>query len=262
MSRASWLCCVALLACGDDAPSTASEGSPGEGDAGRAACAPRNGTQRCTCDDLSGAQTCTAAGWSDCECVDPASGGTVKGSDKQPQQGSGTPAGNLRSDIHFEWERTEPVAGSCEPGYYEGDFNGLYASQLTYINFPIPVFALGQPGRPGLSFTLQKTGNGETLEIQNGKMDGTADGLFPFTGTLTGTLDCETLKFDATLSGFYSLGAEGVGMFKFEGPLTGDYDKVMRTIVNGTWNVTEYDPPPMLPNAGGQGSWSAGWLPP
>jgi hypothetical protein len=33
-------------------------------------------------------------------------------------------------------------------------------------------------------------------------------------------------------------------------------------MVNGTWKVTEYDPKPVLPGAGGEGTWSAGWLPP
>ncbi|MET0283024.1 MAG: hypothetical protein ABW352_01080 [Polyangiales bacterium] len=265
MARASWwLGLGLLLACGeeDGMDVTSGGGRDGGKDTPRAECAPLNSTQRCKCADLNGSQSCSKSGWDECTCVDVKNGGTVTGEDKTPQQGSGTPSGNQRTDINFEWERTEPVTGSCEPGYYEGDFMGLYASQLTFINFPIPVFALGQPGRPGLSFTLQKTGNGETLEIQNGKMDGTANGLFPFTGSLTGTLDCNTLKFNAILSGFYSLGVEGVGMFKFEGPLTGDYDKATRKILNGKWDVKEYDPPPVMDSAGGFGDWQAGWLPP
>jgi hypothetical protein len=219
-----------------------------------------NETQACECDELPGRQVCNSAGWGDCECL------SDDGIVTQPVPGTvssgSVPAGNLRSDIEFEYERTKAQAGSCEPGDYTGDFMGLYASQLTFINFPIPVFALGQLDRPGLAFTLEKKGNGELLEIANGKMEGTADGFFPFRGTLTGSLDCQTGEFKSELSGFYSLGVEGVGMFKFKGPLTGKYDKVKHAIEMGTWRVDEYDPPPTLPNAGGQGNWHANWKAP
>jgi hypothetical protein len=261
MKRAS-LFIIGLLACGESSePVTSGEGRDG-GKSPQAKCAPLNITQRCKCDDLSGAQTCTKSGWDECQCVDAKNGGVVKGDGKMATEGSGVPSGNTRSDIQFDWQRTEPVSGSCEPGYYEGDFQGLYASGLTFVNAPIPVFALGQPGRPGLSFTLEKTGNGETLEIKNGKMDGVADGAFPFIGSLTGTLNCETLRFEAILDGYYSLGVDGVGMFRFKGPLTAAYDKDTRQMVGAKWDVTEYDPPPVLPGAGGTGIWTAAWVPP
>lgn len=229
------------------------------------ACGVRYETQLCKCDDLSGSQYCTSDGkWSDCECQLPA-GGTVKGSPKTADPSSATPAGNLRTDITFDWQRTDPVQGSCEPGYYEGTFSGLYASQVTFVNAPIPVAAVSIPGKPGLSFTLSKApGSGEQLVIQDGVMDGLADGAFPFKGTLTGSLDCATRKFDAILDGYYSLGVDGVGMFKFKGPLLADYDKVTHQVVNASWDVTEYDPPPanFVVPAGGQGDWSATWIHP
>ncbi len=257
MSRATTVgMMLGLLACAGEDNGAISGGGDGSD------CGAINVTRRCSCGSLNGSQSCGDDGWNECTCVDPKNGGVVKGDEQEPQQGSGTPAGNLRSDIKFKWEETEPVEGSCEPGYYEGDFMGLYASGLTFVNAPIPVFALGQPGRPGLSFTLTKTGNGETLEIKDGKMDGVADGAFPFIGTLTGTLDCTTLKFEAILDGYYSLGAQGVGMFQFKGPLIADYDKVSREVINATWNVTEYNPPPVLPGAGGTGTWHAHWVPP
>ena len=229
----------------------------GDDDAAEASCS-INETQRCMCDDLPGRQVCAAGGWGDCECQ------TEDGVITKPVPGNAprgaVPAGNLRTDIEFEWERTEAQGGSCEPGNYTGDFMGLYSSQLTFINFPIPVFALGTFDRPGLAFTLEKkAGSGELLEIANGVMEGTADGFFPFRGTLTGSLDCKTGQFMSELSGFYSLGVEGVGMFKFKGPLTGTYDKITHSIQMGTWKVDEYDPPPVLPNAGGFGNWHATW---
>jgi len=260
---------LACIACGDEAgPATSGDGEPsGASDGGGvktgSKCATRYETKACTCDALKGSQYCTANGWSDCECQLP-NGGTVRGNSSTPSQdGASTPAGNLRSDIHFEWERTPMTEGSCEPGYYEGTFSGLYASNLTFVGVPIPVFSLGTPGHPGLSFTLsKKPGSGEELVIENGKMDGTADGLFPFRGSLTGSLNCETLEFQSILDGYYSLGVDGVGMFKFKGPLIGKYDKATRSIVMATWDVDEYDPPPLNPDCGGGGEWSAGWLRP
>lgn len=242
---------------------SAGEGTASDDDDVQAGeCAQRNETRRCACDDdLFGAQTCDGSEWGDCACL------TDQGIVTKPAipgggGGGDVPSGNLRTDIVFEWERTKAQAGSCEPGDYTGDFMGLYSSQLTFINFPIPVFALGQLDRPGLAFTLEKKGNGEKLEIANGVMQGTADGFFPFNGTLTGSLDCKSGQFNAELSGFYSLGVEGVGMFKFKGPLTGSYDKLTHSIQAGTWKVSEYDPAPVLPGAGGEGNWHATWKKP
>jgi hypothetical protein len=252
---------LALLGCGDD-PSglTSSAGDPVVG----APCGSVNETRRCTCESgAKGAQSCADDGWTECVCDEQAKpGGGGPGSAKPGASSAGTPAGNLRSDIEFEWERTQKTSGSCEPGYYEGDFEGLYASGLTVVGAPIPVFALGTPGKPGLSFTLErKSGGGEKLEITNGKMDGVADGAFPFKGTLTGSLDCETLVFDSILDGYYSLGVDGIGMFKFVGPLLGKYDKDTHSIVMATWKVKEFDPPPIVDWAGGEGTWEASWKP-
>ena len=255
---------IALSGCGSSDGAVSSDGSSSASGAPGSSCGIRFETKQCKCDDLPGSQYCTPKGWSECECQLP-TGGTVKGNSKAPDQGSDTPAGNLRTDITFDWTRTTPVQGSCEPGYYEGTFKGLYNSQITVVGVPIPVVAVDIPGRPGLSFTLtKKAGSGEQLVIENGKMDGTADGAFPFVGTLTGSLDCKTLKFDAILDGHYSLGVDGVGIWKFKGPLASDYDPITHSVINATWNVDEYDPPPpmtVIP-LGGSGDWSATWIHP
>ncbi|MDB4986619.1 MAG: hypothetical protein JWN04_1797 [Myxococcaceae bacterium] len=256
---------ASLGSCGsDDGTTTADDEDGGTGRTG-SACAEHYATEACTCGALPGSQYCGADGWSECECQLPG-GGTIKGNAGNGATGtSAVPAGNLRSDIMFDWERTPPVSGSCEPGYYGGTFAGIYASQLTFVNAAIPVVAIDVPGMPGLAFTLtKKAGSGEQLVIENGMMNGDADGLFPFIGTLTGSLDCTTLKFNAILDGYYSLGVNGVGMFRFKGPLVADYDKATHQVINATWNVLEYDPPPanFVTPAGGQGTWSASWLHP
>jgi hypothetical protein len=271
---------LGCVCCGDPASAAiSSEGDVARKDGGAAAprerdsgppkpstpastCGARYTTRACTCESLDGSQYCSSKGWTECECQKP-EGGSVRGSTATPlQDGTSTPAGNLRSDIHFDWERTPFTEGSCEPGYYEGTFWGYFASSVTVVGAPIPVFALGTPEHPGLAFTLtKKPGGGEELVIENGIMDGVADGVFPFKGTLTGSLNCDTLEFDAILDGYYSLGVDGVGMFKFKGPLLGGYDKSTRSIIDATWNVKEY-PDPIADHIGGGGEWEAKWLRP
>lgn len=256
---AVWVALLGVAACGAEGMAeSAASAKPGETVMPGAACGLLNETRGCSCDEHEkGAQDCNEEGWSECICESSGAGDP----EKKPSRGESAPAGNLRSDIEFEWERTKASQGSCEPGYYEGTFKGLYASSITVVGAHIPVFALGTPGKPGLSFTLKrKPGAGETLEIENGVMDGVADGAFPFKGTLTGTLDCDTLQFDAILDGYYSLGVDGVGMFKFKGPLKAGYDKATRSVTMGTWDVKEYDPTHPFPWVGGFGDWEAKWV--
>ncbi len=120
----------------------------------------------------------------------------------------------------------------CKPGRYEGEFFGLYNS--AFSPFPIPVWAFNISGAPGLAFTLNAKGEAWTpgvefageLEISDGYVKGTADGLFPFEGKLTGKLNCATKEFNATLDGGYALLFEGLGFneAKFKGPVLGKYD--------------------------------------
>lgn len=263
--RPSILLALALLA----SLSACDEGGggplPGNDPVQGTTCAPLNTTTACQCGSDPGSRSCLASGWSPCQCASAPDtlidGGTEAGPDTGFDGPVPTPPGNLRSDIVFDWERTQPSDASCEPGFYEGTFWGLYASSLTFVGAPIPVAALGTPLRPGLAFTLEQSADGELLEISDGWVEGTADGLFPFAGTLTGTLDCETLKFEAELDGYYSLGLDGIGMFRFVGPVTADYDMQTHSMVNGTWDLKEYDPPSALDNAGGWGEWDATWSP-
>lgn len=259
---ASLACC--LWGCGDpDDTSTALE--PEQGATPGSVCGVVNETRACSCmNGSSGAQACSAQGWTFCACSGAPSPSGMTSSPSplgNPGDPSVTPPGNLRADIVFDWQRSEASSGSCEPGNYDGTFVGLYSSGLTFVNAPIPVFALGTGLTPGLNFTLEQTADGETLRIANGKMTGTADGLFPFNGSITGTLNCSTNRFEAVLDGYYSLGVDGVGKFHFKGPLLAVYDPATHTMTSGTWEVVEYDPKPVLPGAGGGGTWSAGWKP-
>jgi hypothetical protein len=140
----------------------------------------------------------------------------------------------------------------CKGGFYEGSFGGLYSSHLTVIGANIPVVG-------DVQLTLQQQGTGQQMctfqgesekcsnifSVQNGVIQGTADGLFPYYCTLTGTLGCMEKKLvDGWIDCTYCLGplndggmscailgsgngGAGGGLTgtggQFAGPLTADY---------------------------------------
>ncbi|MFT3922065.1 MAG: hypothetical protein QM778_05990 [Myxococcales bacterium] len=198
-----------LSACGDS-PATVvggSQGSTGDGDdgSGGGGECEGDGEEECSCDGGdgeagTGMRYCTGGYWTSCSC-----------------------------------ESSGAIVGDCKPGYYEGEFFGYYFSSYTGATSPIPVWALGGlEGKPGLYFTLNSDGEEpvpgqefyDELTIQDGYVKGTADGLFPFEGKLTGKLDCRTLEFKATMTGGYAvlLNIPGVSTADFEGPVFGKYD--------------------------------------
>jgi len=143
-------------------------------------------------------------------------------------------------------------AGTCKGGFYEGSFGGLYSSSLTGFGINIPVVG-------DVRLTLQQQGSGQetcmlegeatkcsdVFSVKNGTITGTADGLFPYFCTLTGTLGCKEKKLvggwinctycigslnDGGMScanggsgnGNAGGGVTGTGG-QFAGPLTADY---------------------------------------
>lgn len=250
----------AMLACGcspDETPTVRGGMAVVMGAPAGATCAPQNLTQPCSCaNGWPGRQTCSDSGWSMCSCREPAavSGGAGRSAGTAPG-GTVGPEAN-RSATRFDWQRTQPSMGSCEAGHYEGTFSGIYGPSIIVVSDlkVIPVFPIDLPGSPGLEFDLARTGQGEVFTVQNGKMNGNALGAFPFTADISGSLDCEQMRFDAKLiNGSYYIGPLE---YRFEGPFLGSYDKQSHSFVNGTWDVTEPD----YPSAGGMGDWSAHWL--
>jgi hypothetical protein len=95
---------------------------------------------------------------------------------------------------------------------------------------------------------------GEFFTIANGKLMGSASG-YPYSADLIGTLDCSTLKLEG---GMLQNGMVNVlGVHKFEGPLTADYDDQKVAFVNGTWNVKEIGGF----MGAGSGTWNAAHMP-
>jgi hypothetical protein len=243
--------CLALVAasmpvsgCGSAPDGVASATSPigdaawaASGDAGAAVECSDGLTRACTCDARDGGvprpstQTCFRGFWLSCDCHAPAD---------------------------------QATAGECRAGNYEGSFDGFYSSAYTFVGVPIPVFALDAAG-PGLGFTLNaQQGGGEipTFTISDGYVRGTADGLFPFEGVLTGTLDCSTKTFTGTLTGGYCVGpCVGLNEGKFSGPVHGSYDGATFSFTSGTWELTEEGSDQAVAFAfGGSGNWSATWV--
>jgi hypothetical protein len=227
-----------------------------------------NLTRACTCDsdgeEVPGRQVCgKVSGWKACECAEmPETLATGTG-------GIGPftdPAAN-HNDENFFWARTVPSGGACEPGHYQGVFDGGYNPAVT-LGFST-ILVAGDVG-----FDLAETSTGEFFEISGGYMKGLALNLYPFEGEIHGTLDCSTGYFDGFLKNcFYNV--FGINYF-FEGIIRADYDKFNQAFVNGVWAVTEKDaagnfppapdarpsqPLPPLPPLGGVGKWSSTWIP-
>jgi len=239
----------------------------GSGSMAGGTCPKLHRTQPCACaDGARGRQTCDAAlAWSACECA--AAGDVIVPNFE----------GNRRTDITFEWERTATSEdlGGCLPGEYEGTFGGLYWSYLATLapieELFVPVANIAIPGEPsGFKFTVMPAEGGETVLRIQGRMDGVADGLFPFNSALEGQLDCSTKTFTANIiGGQYSILAEGLLPQSFDGVMWGTYDVKTHTIIAGEWDVKETTgmPPgtlaPMLPREfkrdgfGGFGTWAA-----
>jgi hypothetical protein len=159
---------------------------------------------------------------------------------------------------------TVPLQGACKAGEYTGTFGGLYTSHLTGIGFPIPVvgnvdLTLNQEGSS--TQTCKPEGEipvpcDQVFTLKDGVIQGTADGLFPYYCSMTGTLNCaDKTLVNGWIQCTYCVGpladggmacsllngvggTTGVGG-QFAGPLTADYDVDTLAFVNGTWNGAE-----------------------
>ena len=164
-------------------------------------------------------------------------------------------------NILFNWSVDDPSPTlSCQAGLYTGSFTGFYASAITVVGVPIPVFG-------DVNLTLQQSANGEFYTISNGSVHGTADGILAqYDCKLTGTLDCSTKKLEDGLIdcnycvGVFAgdsgicLGVEG----HFVGPVSADYDAANQSFENGDWKGKEGADAAVF---GGSGHWTAAYGP-
>jgi hypothetical protein len=248
--RVSWLCAACLCcACGRE-PESVSTGDPGATAAGADA------------GSLVAGATCTAGQSEACTCL---------------PTGSSTPVPGMRSCSGGTWldcscgsaPTPTTVQEDCLAGRYEGTFSGLYSSGFAG-GIPIPVIAFDFADKPGLAFTLLRSGDSgdsefATYTVSDGYMEGEADDLFPIKGVITGTLDCKTRRFNGELDGSYSILLPlGVNEGKFKGPVTGEYDVATHSFKFGTWKVKEGEDVTLdiVSEAGGEGDWEASYAHP
>jgi hypothetical protein len=204
--------------------------------------------------------TCVAGQIDACTCLAP--GGSA------PTTGTRGCSGGLWLGCTCGQSAPVMVQEDCLAGRYEGNFGGIYRSGFAG-GLPIPVTALDLAGKPGLSFTLLKKESFDqefpTYTVSNGFVEGTSDGVSPFDGTLTGTLDCRTKRFMGELDGHYSVFVPlGVNEGTFKGPVSGEYDVATHSFKLGVWNVKESDEVgiDLLGEAGGEGDWDAKYVGP
>jgi hypothetical protein len=175
--------------------------------------------------------------------------------------------------------------GSCQPGHYVGDFNGMYNSAAWGNgSSPLSIAATPAMGRPGLEFWLEAIPHNcrsdeefcADFTVRGGKIrgyanpfsapnmpdDGNSDGptlAIRLEIDFGGNLDCSRGKFRGLLqNGCYDVATI---LFRFEGTAPADYDPATSSFTNGMWMVTElpsadaWFPPDS--NIGGMGSWQA-----
>ncbi len=234
------------------------------------ACAPENVTEPCVCGSTPGRRACTQGAWSACDCA--AAPVTAKTDGGTATVGPLSFPGNDRSDIHFTWQSTTPppIDGTCPPGRYEGNIQGIYYSPLL-VGLPLPIANLDLPGGPsGFYFDLEPSLGGETLQRVHGQVTGQVDLAIPFVVDVEGALNCRSGVFTGKLlNGHYSVLIDMLLEQKFEGVAQAKYDKRTHTFIDGVWDVQETSsmPPgklaPMLPRDfnrdgfGGSGDFAA-----
>lgn len=262
-SSCLWI--TALAACaGGDTPGSGRGATAGTG------CGSANLTQPCTCDSgEAGAQICNGTAWQACECTKvmavsgmsgtggtaptPPTPGTTATPDAgaEPMVGGGSVMLDIPDGLVFDWDPKTPFPdGTCEPGFYMGLFDGFYGSPLIF-QFPIPVVG-------DINLTLGQSVDGENFAVSDGELSGLANGLFPFSATVVGSLNCGTGKFVGELvDGTYN--AFGFDYF-FSGPFNADYNRRTHAFEMGIWDVEEPPPDPNAPPPvppGGDGTWNA-----
>lgn len=133
-----------------------------------------------------------------------------------------------------------PVDGSCPPGEYEGNLQGIYYSNIA-AGLGVPITNVDAPGQPSsFHFMLSPAKGGELSQAVEGELDGTADDLFPFTAQIHGELDCRNALFTGTMTdGTYSILTKGLLPQTFDGVISSKYDKKTHTFIEGNWDVRE-----------------------
>lgn len=176
-----------------------------------------------------------------------ASGGTAGSTGTTASGGLPPPDPN----VSFAWPATLPGGNDdCRPGHYTGTFSCEYRPVPTDVD---PLVIVEGP----ISLTLERSQDGEFLEIADGQLEGIAQLIIGFRSQLSGKLDCATGELTAAaVDGLYGFGDPAVLPFgTFAGTLTGTLDTTTGTL-DGQWDLG-------VDGGGGAcvGPWQANWAP-
>jgi len=167
-----------------------------------------------------------------------------------------TSAGSLPPpdpSVTFDWPATLPGGDDgCRPGHYDGTFSCEYRLAPTDVD---PIVVVEGP----ISLTLERSQDGEFLEISDGQLEGIAQLIIGFRSKLSGKLDCATHELTAdAVDGLYGFGDPAALPFgAFAGTLTGTLDATTGAL-EGEWDLG------VDASAGGGacvGPWQANWAP-
>ncbi len=224
LAGVAWFFVLAACGSSEEAGSAATVDGGQSPSAEAGICVP----QPCACSSGPGTQRCNAGGQlGNCECPVPV---------------ATTPDAAVIN------------VGSCPTGVYEGNFEG--EAGFLFALGPVSGLDLFDE-RPPLQITLSPLRGEEFAVSGNGVMRGNANGTFPFEATITGKLQCETKRFQATLVGSVQLVLDGVRN-DFTGTMESSYDSDARAFAAGTWTVTGSDADGGFDlGLSGSGSWSA-----
>ena len=247
----SSLATLALVGPGcKEAPPTLGTGNLSSDDASVEGECGQDDVQSCDCASGQGEQVCSAGSWSDCDCSD------------SEATGDGDRDDTNRDDL------------KCKAGYYVGTFKGDWKPGIGDIPpfgsfIKVTITASDKPDKPGLALTLEERselgGEFPVYEVKNGCLVGTASSgegqNHPFVGTITGSLSCETGKFEGHVDGYYKLFGEALGdtsIWKFAGSMDATFDLATTSLKDGMWDLREKQS--TAPDGpGGKAMWQAAW---
>lgn len=163
----------------------------------------------------------------------------------------------LDPDAKFKWPETRPGGGdTCQPGTFTGTFS-CTVNAGTFLGLPMPEDGLGLLIIGPVTLELERSMDGEFLELAEGRLEGLALESWGFVAELEGRLDCTTLKFSAdATSGEYGLGLPvDVPVGAFGGTLRGALDPQTLEL-SGEWSLVND-----LGTMGCAGPWTASFTP-
>jgi hypothetical protein len=143
------------------------------------------------------------------------------------------PRADLDPAVRFDWDESAPTNSSaCMPGKYVGTFQCMYIIDAMNPD----LFAVLVQGP--IELHLERSADGEFLEIRDGMLFGVAEEVFGFTAKLSGRLDCASLQLQAmALDGVYGFGDPAVfPVGTFAGTLGGTLDGATG-MMTGSWQL-------------------------